>query len=96
MSSGRIEAAHEDVLPGHASVGNWIFRLGSACFVAVAALQICGALGLVSFGFGNWRPTMFAFLLWGVALGVSQVLKYGDFGKQTLFVLPALLLPVQW
>ena len=34
---------------------------------------------------------MFAFLLWGVALGVSQVLKYGDGGKQTLFVLPALL-----
>jgi multiple sugar transport system permease protein len=73
------------------SAGNWIFRLGSAFFVAVAALQICSALGVVPIGFGNWQPTMFAFLLWGVALGVSQVLKYGDGGKQTLFVLPALL-----
>jgi multiple sugar transport system permease protein len=36
-------------------------------------------------------PTLFAFLLWGVALGVSHVLKYGDSGKQTLFVLPPLL-----
>jgi multiple sugar transport system permease protein len=91
VSSGRIEAAHEDVLPGQASAGNWIFRLGSAFFIAVAALQICSALGVVPIGFGNWQPTMFAFLLWGVALGVSQVLKYGDGGKQTLFVLPALL-----
>jgi multiple sugar transport system permease protein len=91
VSSGRIEAAHEDVLPGQASAGNWIFRLGSAFFVAVAALQICSAFGVVPIGFGNWQPTMFAFLLWGVALGVSQVLKYGDGGKQTLFVLPALL-----
>jgi multiple sugar transport system permease protein len=91
VSSGRIEAAHEDVLPGPVSAGNWIFRLGSAFFVAVAALQICDALGVVSFGFANWRPTMFAFVLWGVALGVSQALKYGDFGQQTLFVLPALL-----
>ncbi len=73
------------------SAGNWIFRLGSAFFVAVAALQICGALGVVPLGFGNWQPTMFAFLLWGAALGVSQVLKYGEGGKQTLFVLPALL-----
>lgn len=73
------------------SAGNWIFRLGSALFVAVTALQICGALGVVSFGFRNWQPTMCAFLLWGVALGVGQVLKYGDGGKQTLFVLPALL-----
>jgi multiple sugar transport system permease protein len=51
----------------------------------------CSGLGVVHIGFGNWQPTMFAFLLWGVALGVSQVLKYGDGGKQTLFVLPALL-----
>jgi len=91
VSSGRIEAAQRDILPGQASAGDWIFRLGSAVFLAVAALQICGALGLISIRFGNWRPTMFAFLLWGVALGVSQVLKYGEGGKQTLFVLPALL-----
>jgi multiple sugar transport system permease protein len=91
VSSGRIETAQRDILPGQASAGHWILRLGSAVFLVVAALQVCGALGLISLRFGNWRPTMFAFLLWGVALGVSQVLKYGEGGKQTLFVLPALL-----
>ena len=91
MSSGRIEAVHEDVPPGRPILGKWVFRLASALFVVVVALQICAGLGLVSIGFDNWRPTMYAFLLWGVALALSQVLKYGESGKQTLFVLPALL-----
>src|SRR5207245_767208 len=39
----------------------------------------------------DWRPTMFAFVVWGVALGVSQVLEGGEVGQQTLFLLPALL-----
>jgi multiple sugar transport system permease protein len=91
VSSGRIEAAREDVLPGQSVLGKWIFRVGSALLMVVAALQICKATGLLSTGFANWRPTMYAYLLWAVALGVSQVLKYGETGKQRLFVLPALL-----
>ena len=91
MSSARIEAAHEDVPPGRPIRGKWIFRLASTLLVVVGALQLCKATGLISIGFANWRPTMFAFVLWGVALGASQVLKYGEIGKQTLFVLPALL-----
>jgi multiple sugar transport system permease protein len=91
VSSGRLEAAHEDVLPGKPILGKWIFRVASALFVAVAVLQLAAALGVLAIGFGNWRPTMYAFLLWGVALAASQVLRYGESGKQTLFVLPALL-----
>ena len=91
MSGGRIDAAHADVLPGRLSLGAWTLRLAAAMFLAVAALQVCGALGVISISFGNWRPTMYAFVLWGVALAASQVLKYGERGKQTLFVLPALL-----
>jgi len=91
VSSGRIEAAHEDVLPGRPILGTWIFRAFSAVFLSVAALQIGQALGLVSVGFSDWRPTMFAFSCWAVALAASQVLKYGEIGKQRLFVLPALL-----
>ena len=57
----------------------------------MAALQIANAFGVVPAGFANWRPTLYAFVLWGVALGVSQVLEYGEIGRQRLFVLPALL-----
>jgi multiple sugar transport system permease protein len=91
VSSGNIEAAHEDVLPGRTSLGKWIFRLASALLIATATLQLCDALGFLSIGFANSRPTLYAFLLWSVALAWSQVLKYGETGKQRLFVLPALL-----
>ena len=91
MTGGKLEAAHEDVLPGQPPLGRWLFRLASALLVVVAALQLAHALGLVPIGFANWRPTLYAFLVWGVALGISQVLEYGDVGRQRLFVLPALL-----
>ena len=91
MSTGRLEAAHDHVPPGRASLGAWIFRLGSVLLIAVAALQLSAALGLISLRFVDWRPTLYAFLLWGLALAASQLLRHGETGKQTLFVLPALL-----
>ena len=91
MSSGRIEAAHEDVPPGRPILGKWIFRLASALFVAVAALQIADAVGVVSFGFPQLAPDAVRVPAVGRRAWLSQVLKYGEIGKQTLFVLPALL-----
>ena len=91
MSSGRLEATGGDVLPGRASLGAWIFSLASALLIVVAALQAAAALGLVSLRFVDWRPTLYVFLLWALALGASQVLRRGEAGKQALFVLPALL-----
>jgi multiple sugar transport system permease protein len=91
VSSGRIEAVHEDVSVGRPILGKWVFRLASALFVAMAAFQIANAAGVIPIGFSSWRPTLYAFLVWGGALGWSQVLKYGETGKQTLFVLPAIL-----
>ena len=48
--------------------------------------------GLVSIGFADWRPTLYAFLFWGVALGDqpgSRARRGSD--SRRLFVLPALL-----
>ena len=91
MTGGELEAAQEEVLPGRPAFGRWLIWLASALLVVVAALQLANVLGVVSIGFANWRPTLYAFVLWGVALGVSEVLEYGDVGRQRLFVLPALL-----
>jgi multiple sugar transport system permease protein len=91
MSSGRLEAAREDVAPGRLSLGRWVFRLASALLLVVAALELANAAGLLSLGFVDWRPTLYAFLVWGVALGIAQILEYGELGRQRLFVLPALL-----
>jgi multiple sugar transport system permease protein len=91
VTSGKLETAHEDVLPGQPPFGRWLFRLASALLLAVAGLQIANTLGFASIGFANWRPTLYAFLVWSVALGISQVLEHGEVGRQRLFVLPALL-----
>ncbi len=75
----------------HPRLGTSLFRLASALLVGVAVLQVLGALGLSPVAFGSWRPVLYAFLLWSVALCASQVLRHGEIGKQRLFVLPALL-----
>lgn len=60
-------------------------------FVGVVALQLGDRFGIVAVGLVNWRPTLYAFLIWGLALSASQVLVRGEVGQQRLFVLPALL-----
>ena len=91
MSVAKFDTAHEDVGAGRASLGRLVFWLASIAFVAVAATQIADSAGFLSLGLTNWRPTLYAFAIWGVALSLSQVLSLGEVGQQRLFVLPALL-----
>jgi multiple sugar transport system permease protein len=60
-------------------------------FLAVGLLQALNSAGLVPLGLKDWRPTLYAFLLWSVALGVGQVMMRGDAGLKALFILPAAL-----
>ncbi|HLW93120.1 MAG TPA: sugar ABC transporter permease, partial [Roseiarcus sp.] len=76
---------------GRPVLGRWLFRLATLTLVAVAAFQILNAAGVVEIGFADWRPLLYAFLFWSVALGLTQILTRGEAGQQTLFVLPALL-----
>jgi multiple sugar transport system permease protein len=57
----------------------------------VALAQTLQAAGLADFGFQTWRPTLYAYCTWAVALCWSQVILRGEAGKRTLFVLPAAL-----
>ncbi len=91
FDSGKLEALKETQSSGSAASGRWLFRLASGALAVVAALQILNAAGALSLGFTNWRPLLYMFLAWSVALGVSQVLTRGVAGKQLLFLLPALL-----
>ncbi|WP_340302038.1 carbohydrate ABC transporter permease [Roseobacter sp. HKCCD7870] len=65
---------------------------GSAALMAlIMVLQTLDGIGTLSIGFENWRPSLYAYLLWSTCLCVSQVLIRGEHGKRTLFVLPAAL-----
>jgi multiple sugar transport system permease protein len=50
--------------------------------------------GLSPWGFENWRPVLYAYVLWGIALGAGQVRMRGAAGHKALFVLPAVLFTV--
>jgi multiple sugar transport system permease protein len=91
VNGSKLEAVDEELAGGRASLGRWLFWLASALLVAMAALQILDSAGAVAVGLTNWRPLLYVFLLWSVALGANQVLTRGEAGQQTLFLLPALL-----
>ena len=50
--------------------------------------------GSITAGSADWRPVLYAYLVWAVAMGVSQVMRRGEAGIQALFVLPAVLFTV--
>jgi multiple sugar transport system permease protein len=91
VNGANLETAHRNLTSRDISIGRTVFWLGSLVFVAVGVAQIADALGALAIGFANWRPTLYAFVFWAVALGISQVLVLGEVGRQRLFVLPALL-----
>ena len=57
-------------------------------------VQILHATGTITAGFADWRPVLYAYLLWAVALGVGQVMVRGERGLRALFLLPAVLFTV--
>ena len=79
---------------GRKNAGRALIALASLLLLAVLAAQIIDVRGAVDFGLTTWRPLLYAYLIWGVALAASQVMIRGEKGQRTLFVLPAVLFTV--
>ncbi len=91
----RLHTAVDDALPpSRIRAGRWLIWLASALLVAAFLVQALHVSGVGVPGFTTWRPVLYAYLLWSVALGTGQVLIRGERGKRTLFVLPAVLFVV--
>ena len=76
------------------TAGRALIAVASLALGALLLLQILYAAGATATGFQNWRPALYAFLLWGAAIGWGQVLIRGEAGHRALFVLPAVLFTV--
>jgi multiple sugar transport system permease protein len=74
--------------------GRALILAASLLLLAAVFVQGLHAAGLVAFGFANWRPVLYAYVLWGIALGAGQVMIRGEAGSRALFVLPAALFTV--
>ena len=90
----QIEAISRHIPDNRRILGRALIALASLGLAVVLLIQILYAAEAIPTGFENWRPALYAFLLWGVALGVGQVLIRGERGHRALFLLPAVLFTV--
>jgi len=88
------EVAPHRISAGRKSLGRALIVLASIIFAALLLFQCLYATDAIAFGFENWRPVLYAYLLWTVALGAGLVMIRGERGERALFLLPAVLFTV--
>ncbi|MGO4843544.1 sugar ABC transporter permease, partial [Rhizobiaceae sp. 2RAB30] len=59
--------APEPIPEGRRRLGVLILAAGWLVLVATFAIQILHAAGIMTAGFANWRPAVYAYLFWAVA-----------------------------
>jgi len=84
----------EHIQLGRKRAGQGMIILTSLILIGIALIQILHRTDTITFGFDNWRPVLYAYMLWAVALAAGQVLIRGELGKRGLFLLPALLFTI--
>ncbi|MDB5562201.1 MAG: lacF 3 [Hyphomicrobiales bacterium] len=90
----KFAAGSNSISANRRTAGRALIIAASAGLVAMIIVQFLHVVGLSPVGFANWRPVLYAFVAWGVALGAGQVLANGERGERALFVLPAVLFTV--
>ena len=78
----------------HHTLGRGLVIIASLALGLVFLMQALSAGGMFDLGFEDWRPSLYAYALWAIALGVGQVLTRGEAGYKALFLLPALLFTI--
>ena len=76
------------------NAGRMLIIAASLGLGVILSAQFLYAAGLSTFGFENWRPVLYAYIVWGLALGGGQVMMWGEAGHRALFLLPALLFTI--
>ncbi|SHH55900.1 carbohydrate ABC transporter permease [Bradyrhizobium erythrophlei] len=76
------------------NAGQVLVVLVSLGSLLVLLIQILHATGTITAGFADWRPILYAYLIWAIALGIGQVVVRGERGLRALFLLPAILFTV--
>lgn len=88
-------AAPSDLIPpGRKRFGWGLMAIATIGLLATIGLQILYKTDVDGIGFETWRPVVYAYVLWGIAIGVGQVLTRGEDGQRALFLLPALLFTI--
>jgi multiple sugar transport system permease protein len=89
-----LEVTTDPISPRRKRLGVSVVWAGTLLLAGVVLLQILDAREILSLGFSNWRPALYAFLVWAIAFCAGQVLVRGELGLRALFLLPATLFTV--
>ncbi len=89
-----FELSAEDISAQRKNLGRILIAAASLLLVGFALMQSLFSASVISFGFENWRPVLYAYLLWSAAICAGQVTINGESGKRVLFILPAVLFTV--
>ncbi|OWJ59038.1 carbohydrate ABC transporter permease [Inquilinus limosus] len=89
-----IKPVSSHIPSGRKTAGRWLIGLATLGLAAMALLQGLDSAGTIVLGFESWRPLLYTYLAWAVALGAGQVMIRGEAGHRALFLLPAVLFTV--
>jgi len=82
------------ISPGQKSAGRLLILAGTLLFAAALAFQLLYVTGVTTSGFATWRPVLFAYVLWALAVTFGQILIRGERGQRAAFLLPAIFFTV--
>jgi multiple sugar transport system permease protein len=82
------------ILVSPRNAGRALVVLASLGALLVLLIQILHATGAITAGFADWRPILYAYLVWAAVFGAGQVVVRGERGLRALFLLPAVLFTV--
>jgi len=82
------------VSPARARAGRILLWAATVVLAATVLLQFLDEAKIIPLGLADWRPSLYAYIGWSVALCASQVIIRGEGGQKALFVLPAVLFTV--
>ena len=91
---GHHKLASQRLRVSRKNAGQALVVLVSLGSLLVLLIQILHATGTITAGFADWRPILYAYLIWAIALGIGQVVVRGERGLRALFLLPAILFTV--
>jgi len=76
------------------ALGQAMILIATILLVALFITQTLHRAGSITAGFDNWRPILYAYLIWSLALCWGITLIKGERGQRALFVLPAFLFTI--
>ena len=79
------------VNPTKKFIGKLLVWGAFSLMMLLAIIQYLKVNENINFGFTTWRPVLYAYIFWGFSIGYSRVLIYGEKGKRSLFVIPAVM-----